>query len=302
MTTSTASAPRLHVPAADGVTTSAALHGSGLSRHAIAARCRPSGPWQRLHPGVVLLSGAPPSRRQRVRAALAYAGHRAVLSGADALLAHGMSPPEPAEVMVLVPASRRVACRTGLTVERTTRLPVPERRAGLPVAPLVRATVDAARHESDEERLRALLAAPVEAGRCTLAALRLELDRGNQRGSAAVRAMLPACREVVPVALGLARRLVRAAPLPPPRWQVPLHTPGGVLLGVADAWWPQAGLAWSLGWQQPPLPADEQATPALTAAGVTVLHTDPARVHTDPAAVVAELVTAFGYATTNPHR
>lgn len=275
-----------------------------MSDRSVAARCRPSGPWQRLLPGVVLLSGAPPTRRQLVRAALCHAGPSAVLTGIDAVRAHGVSTPAAeGDVLVLIPASRRVVSRAPVNVERTSRLPPPVRRMGLPVAPLTRAIADAARHERDRARLLALLLGPLRAGECTVADLRAELDLGNQRGSAAARSILARREhEVVPVTHGVARRLVRHAPLPPPRWQVELHDRAGTLLGVADAWWPDAGLAWSLGEQLHPLPTDDQATAALAELGITVLHTTATRLHTDPETVIAELVAAFTYAANNPHR
>ncbi|MGH3761208.1 hypothetical protein [Actinophytocola sp.] len=303
--TRSATAPALpdpHRTALDGVVRVSDLRAAGMSNHALAARCRPSGPWQRVLPGVVLLSNAPPTRRQRVRAALLYTGPDAVLTGVDAMRAHGLAPPESDEVLVLIPSARRQTSRAYLTVERTTRMPPSVRRAGLPVAPLARAIADAARHERDRGRLAALVLAPVEAGACTVADLRVELNRGNQRGTAAVRSLLAGREhEVVPVTHGLARRVLRQAPLPPPRWQADLHARDGTVLGTADAWWPEAGLAWSLGTQQYPLPRDHATTSALAELGITVLHTDPAHLHTDPDTVIAELAAAFTYATTNPH-
>lgn len=294
--------PDPHRTALDGVVRVSDLRAAGMSNHALAARCRPSGPWQRILPGVVVLSNAPPTRRQRVRAAMLYTGPDAVLSGVDAMRAHGLAPPESAEVLVLIPAERRQAGRAYLAVERTTRLPPSVRRAGLPVAPLPRAVVDAARRERDNDRLAALVLAPVKAGACTAADLRVELNSGNQRGTAAVRALLAGREhEVVPVTHGLARRVLRQAPLPPPRWQAELHARDGTVLGVADAWWPEAGLAWSLGTQQRPLPRDAPTTSALAELGITVLHTDPTQLRDAPDTVIADLAAAFTYATTNPH-
>ncbi len=301
----TRSAPALtdpHRTALDGVVRVADLRASGMSNHALAARCRPSGPWQRILPGVVVLSNAPPTRRQLVRAALLYTGRGAVLSGVDAVRAHGLPAPERDEVLVLIPSARRQTSRAYLTVERTTRLPAAVRRAGLPVAPLSRAVVDAARRERDGDHLASLVLTPVRAGMCTIAELRAELNSGNQRGSAAVRMLLAGGEhEVVPVTQGLARRLLRRAPLPPPRWQVDLHARDGTLLGVADAWWPEAGLAWSLGTQRLPLPQDDPTRATLAELGITVLHTDPEQLRTAPDTVMAELAAAFTYAATNPH-
>lgn len=291
-----------HQTALDNVVRSTDLRSAGVSNHAVAARCRPSGPWQRILPGVVLLTSAQPTRRQQVRAALLYAGPGAVLTGTDAMRAHGIDAPTTDEVLVLIPSSRRLASRSYLMVERTTRLPPSVRRAGLPVAPLIRATLDAARHERDRDRLATLLLTPVRAGACSMADLRVELNRGNQRGTAAVRALLAGHEhEVVPVTHGLARRVLRQAPLPPPRWQVELHARDGTALGIADAWWPEAGLAWSLGTQPHPLPTNEPTRTALAQLGITILHTDPSHLRTDPTTVIADLAAAFTYATTNPH-
>jgi hypothetical protein len=95
--------------------------------------------------------------------------------------------------------------------------------------------------------------------------------------------------------------VLRHAPLPPPRWQAELHARDGTLLGVADAWWPEAGLAWSLGAQQCPLPRDDATRAALAELGITVLHTEPAHLRTDQDTVIAELAAAFTYAARNPH-
>lgn len=285
----------------DNVTTTARLRAAGLTTHAIAARCRPSGPWQRVLPGVVLLSNRPPTRRQHVRSALLYAGPQAVLTGTDALRAHGLAPPVSERILLLVPATRRLAPPAPLTIERTTRLPVPVRTGGLPLAPVTRATTDAARHEPDPQRLQDLLVAPLRRGDCTAGDLHRELNAGNQRGSAVPRSLLSDLALTSTVHT-TAQRLLQAAPLPPPLWRVPLHTRRGAPLGTADAWWPEAGLAWRLGNAQPhPLPVTEQARPVLTAAGITVLHTDPVRLDTAAETVIRELVHAFSYATTNPY-
>lgn len=280
----------------DGIITAAQLRGAGVTTYAMSARCRPSGPWQRLLPGVILLSGAEPTRRQRLRAALVYAGPGAVLSGTYAMRSHGVDVPVTDEVLVLAPAGRRVSSQAFLTVERTTRLPEPVWSAGLPVAPLVRATLDAARRESDRHRLGVLLHAPLRARRCTVADLRAELDAGSQRGSAAVRALLTDdALRVVPVTLGLARRLLRDAFLPMPNWQFPLYDRTGLPLGVADAWWPNHGLAWEMTGVEHSPPGTELPTDGdrLRAAGITVLRTDPERLRTAPAKVITEVANAL---------
>jgi len=288
-----------HISAPDNVTTIAELRSLGVTNHAITTRCRPSGPWQRVLQGVVLMSAARPTRRQRLRAAIAYAGPDSVVSGVDAMRAHDVDVPLLPDVLVLAPATRRLASRSYLTVERTTRPPLPTVHAGLPYAPLARATLDAARRAADCEQLRALVTSAI--GQCTVAELRAELDAGSQRGSAAVRALLTpdlaGDAEVVPEAVTLARRLLRGTALPPPQWHVPVHDETGMLLGVPDAWWPEVGLAWDVGSRTP-----HHDPRVWSTAGRTLLHTDRQRLHTAPVAVTDELVRAFAAAAANAHR
>jgi hypothetical protein len=172
----------------DGVIRVEELRAAGISNYAVSTRCRPSGPWRRVLPGVVLMSPGPPSRRQQLRAAVAYTA--GIITGADSLRAQGINVALPTDVLVLLPAERRAASRSYVTVERTGRLPVPVWRDGLPLTPIVRATIDAARHEHDLARLEALLLIPLQTGACTLTELRTELTTGNQRGSAGPRAIL----------------------------------------------------------------------------------------------------------------
>jgi hypothetical protein len=288
-----------HISAPDNVTTIAELRALGVTNHAITTRCRPSGPWQRVLPGVVLMSAARPTRRQRLRAAIAYAGPNSVVSGIDAMRAHDLDVPLLPDVLVLAPATRRLASRSYLTVERTTRPPDPTVRAGLPYAPLARATLDAARRMADRDQLRVLLTSAI--GPCTVDELRTELDAGSQRGSAAVRALLTpdlaGDADVVPEVVTVARRLLRETALPAPRWRVPVHDETGMLLGVPDAWWPEVGLAWDVG------PRARHHDPRVwSTAGVTLVRTDRQRLHSAPVAVADELVRAFAAAAANEHR
>ncbi|TDV35398.1 hypothetical protein [Actinophytocola oryzae] len=284
---------------ADKVITIAELRAHGLTNHAIAVRCRPSGPWQRLLRGVVLMACGRPTRRQRLRAAIAYAGPESVISGIDAMRAHGVDVPLPPDVLLLVPARRRLASTSYLAVERTTRPPAPVVLADLPYAPLTRATLDAARRAADHEYQQALLTAAV--GPCTVPSLRAELDAGSQRGSAAVRALLTEDLanpdEVTPVTDALAKRALRTTALPPPRWHVPVHDDTGMLLGVPDAWWPAVSLAWDVGPQ-----ARHHDPRAWATAGVTLVRTDPERLYTNHSAVMDELLAAYAKGAAGAHR
>ncbi len=208
--------------------------------------------------------------------------------------AHGIDVPVPQEVLVLVPAERRLSSRSYLTVERTTRPPTPVTLAKLPYAPLARATLDAARRAADHTQLTTLLTAAVRT--CTVAELRAELDAGSQRGSAAVRALLTSTltstHEVVPATISAARRLLKGTRLPPPRWHTPVFDGTGMLVGVPDVWWQEASLAWDIGG-----PNTRHHDPNMwAAAGTTLLRTDPARLRTDPTSVKDELLAAFAAA------
>jgi hypothetical protein len=239
------------------------------------------------------MSNTRPTRRQRLRAAVAYAGQEAMVSGIDAMRAHGVDVPLPPEVLVLAPSRRRLASGPYLTVERTARLPTPVILAGLPYAPLTRATLDAARSAGNHEQLRALLTSAVEL--CTVAGLRAELNAGNQRGSAAVRALLTeglaSTTDVIPVTDALAKRALRMTALPPPCWHTPVHDDSGMLLGIPDAWWPEVSLAWDVSTQ-----ARHHDPRVWAAAGVTLVRSDPDGLHNTPREVMEELVRAYAKA------
>lgn len=128
------------------------LEALGLARSTVAQRCRAGGPWQRLLPGIVMLSNGPPTRADRRRAALLYAGAGSVLTGADALELHGMErmPRPSGPVHVLIPADRRRAGSGRVLAERTGRLPVPA-PGRWPLAPVVRATLDFTRRCTDRK-------------------------------------------------------------------------------------------------------------------------------------------------------
>ena len=72
----------------------------------------------------------------------------------------------------------------------------------------------------------------------------------------------------------------------------------GVLLGIVDAWWPEAGVAveidsreWHL------LPAHWEATmrrhARLTAAGIAVIHVSPRQIRTEPDRIVRDIADAL---------
>ncbi|PRX43559.1 hypothetical protein B0I33_11416 [Prauserella shujinwangii] len=285
----------------DNIATVAQLRAGGLSERAIATRCRPGGPWRRLLPGVVLLAATEPTRRQLLRAASCHYGREGVLTGVDALMAHGLDLPRPRRIHVLVPSYRRTLPPEFVLLERTRRPPDPVSVHGLPFAPPARAALDAARRTDDPDLLHDLLTLPVLEGLCDLDQLRAELDAGNQRGSSAVRSELRRLAQNRDSYVhGMARRLLLRSPLPPPRWNTTVCDLRGRPIGFVDAWWDELGLGWQL-----IRPAAEESHGrlghlALTAAGVVVLRTSVERLRDAPGDVVRELASAFRTASQRP--
>jgi hypothetical protein len=278
------------------VATSTDLIALGLSGSTIEERCRDGGPWRRLQPGIVLLRDAPPSRAQRIQAALTVAGPEAVLTGVDALALHGMSGARlDGPVHLLVPPRRQSRLVDGVFFDRTNVLPVAQLRSGFPVAPLPRATIDTCRRAASAEHVRALLTSVMREGRLTPATLRTELSTAATRGTALPRRILSEMDDGVrSLAQGWARRLVLRAGLPSPRWRVPITGPAGAHLATPDAWWDDVGLAWEVdSYSFDPTPADYTAAlrraAHLTAAGIVVVHTPPTQLRDEPS-VVAELL------------
>ncbi len=277
-----------------------------MPRTTTAARCRKGGPWQRLLPGVVLLSNGTPTRVQLRQAALLYAGDRALLTGAHALDLHGLDHSLPSrQLHALIPATRRRTGSGRVIIERTHRLPEPVLCAGFPVAPVPRAVLDLARRLANPDQVRAIIAEAVQRGRCSARDLQIELDAGSVRGSALPRRVLQEIADNVhSVAEAHARRLVRRSGLPAPQWNVPLLA-DGVVLAVVDAWFDDVGLAWEIDSYEYHLSPSSYARTlarhsALTAHGVVVVHTLPSRLHRDQQRVLDELCGAYEQAARRP--
>lgn len=279
----------------------------GLTGRAIHERCQEGGPWQRLESGLVLLTNEPPSRTQRIHAALTVAGPEAVLTGVDALALHAMTAARlDGPVHLLVPPRRQPRLVDGVFFERTHQLPDPLHLGGFPVAPLPRATIDTCRRAKAAEHVRALLTESIARGRVTPATLRDELDRAGSRGTALSRRMLAEIDDKVrSMAQGWAKRLVQHAGLPMPAWRVPITSANGSHVATTDAWWDEVGLAWEVDSYAFDLsPADAKAAlrraARLTACGVLVVHTPPTQLRDEPDVVVELLRSAYEQASTRP--
>ena len=294
--------------ARNGVIRTAALRGLGVPGATITRRCCDGGRWRRLLPGVVMLTSGTATPSQRVSAALLYGGSDAVVTGLEACRRLGIrrGPDPRGEVHLLVPVERQLRSSRFVVVERTTRMPAPHLRDTVPLAPAVRACLDAARRLHSAAEITELIADAVQRGLCTPAQLAAELREGSQRGSAAPR------RVLADVAAGVrstaerdAKRLLRHSGLPEPWWNVPVHDERGRLLGIADAWFDEVALTWeinSYAWHLDPegYAREVSRTADLTAASVVVLPVLPTALHRDPDGSVATLVSAYQAAARRP--
>ncbi|MGW6692601.1 hypothetical protein ACWF62_02340 [Rhodococcus sp. NPDC054953] len=291
--------------AVSGVISVATLASFGVSSSTIVARCKPGGPWRRLLPGVVQLTNGYPTPRQRVVAALTYCGDDALLTGRAALREYGFGE-EAGEVHVLLPDRRRKQSTSFVRVERTTRLPVPVNRSGLPCAPIPRAVLDAARLCVTLDSARALIASVVQRRAVTAAELAVELEEGSVRGSALPRIVVEEMdANVHSVPEAVARKIWQSTGLPEMVFNRPIRTSNGVFLAQPDGWIDSVGLAWEID------SVDWHATPELYAATVerrtrmqdqliVVLVTIPRMVYSDPSAVSTSLRAHFALAAQRP--
>ena len=237
-----------------GLVTAAQLAEIGVPTSTVSRRCA-GGMWTRVLPGVHLVDGGRPTRLQRLLAALLYAGPDSMLTGTSGLRLYGCRAlrlqeigddeserPEP--VHVLVPHDRRRLSTGYVRIERTHRLPTPERRQSLAVAPLVRAVADAARRFPRESDAMAVVAEVVQRGWVDVDDLRAELNEGPTRGSRYLRsavAWVGRGAQSVPEA-DLAR-LLDAAGVPGVVLNATLVSDTGAFVAVADAWLDDVGLA-----------------------------------------------------------
>jgi hypothetical protein len=268
----------------------------GLTQDAVTHRIRPGGPWQRLLPGIYLAQTGGLTVSQKEMAALLHAGPGGVLTGPAALRLLGITSAEPDRFDVLVPARRRPESIAFVAIHRTARMPRYIEQNGRSYAGPARALADAARAMTDLGEVRALIAGAIQSGDSSLEGLASELKEGGRPGSGLLRKVVAeAGGGVRSAAEGDFRDLIKRAGLPMPTFNAQLYTAEGSFIAVADAWWPDAGVAAevdSMEWHLKP--ADwEQAMnrhDVMTGHGILVLHFSPARIRHEPA-VVAERIT-----------
>lgn len=296
-----------HEHAIDCVVKVATLEMLGINRTTVYRRCRPTGPWRWLLPGVVILTTGTPTDRQRLRAAVLFGGRDALLTGPVAARLQGLQEVGTSRtVQLLTPHDQHRRGAGFVLVERTTRLPAGIKRDDLPCVPIVRAVLDTARRLRDPRAIQGLLAEAVQGGRCTPDQLLEELDAGSQRGTAVVRAALV---DIVSGARSVAEadalQLWRRTGLPEAQWNVALTTPTGQLIAVPDAWLPGVGLAWEIDSYDYHFKRRDYArtldrNARYSAHGIAYLQTIPSRLTGDRENVIVELQNAYADALRRP--
>ena len=129
--------------------------------------------------------------RDRLDAAVTYAGDAAALSGAAALVAAGVHRiAMPARVLVLVPPDSCARSTSWVQVRRTVRPFVAEEWWRPRRVDAARATSDLAVTIRRLDDVRSVVARVVQDGHCTIAELGAELDSGPRRGSKHLRQAL----------------------------------------------------------------------------------------------------------------
>jgi hypothetical protein len=282
-----------------GVLTREQALACGISAHGIAHRIRRGGPWLRLLPGIYLTATGAPTWDQLQTAALLHAGAGSVITGPAALCNYGIRRSQPRRVDVLIPHERERQSAKFAAIHRTRRMP--ETVAvdlALRFAPAERAVADTVRQLADLAETRAVVAAAVQLGRCSIADLAAELRAGPVRGSARLRSVLAEVIAGIRSAPeGDLRDLIRKSGLPQPLYNPRLYV-GDVFLAQPDAWWPEYGVAVEVDSREWHLsPADWERTMArhrrMSAAGIIVLHISPRQLRDQQADAIAEIAGAL---------
>jgi hypothetical protein len=270
----------------------------GLHPNVLHRRAQAGGRWQEILPGVYLTVTGTPTSDQRDAATMLYAGRGGTLTGAAALRRHGLRVQSDL-VDVLIPANRRRQSTAFVVIHRTRRLPPYVCYKGpVQYALPARAVADAARDLHDLGAVRAVVAAAVQGGKCTIEQLDAELKCGPVHGSALFRAALAEVAQGArsgpeAVLLGLIKR----GRLPSPLLNARLYL-GNELIARPDAWWPDYGVAVEVDSREWHLsPEDWEQTmrehARLTALGILVLHFSPRQIRDEPDHVLGTIGAAL---------
>ena len=280
---------------------------SGLTKHALAHRLRPGGPWRALLPAVYLAVTGTPTPLQQEMAALLYAGKNSLVTGPAALRCHRIGTTEPDVIDVLVPATRQRHDAGFVRLHRTSRMP--ERiweRGPIRYTPPARAVADTVRHLTSLRDVRAVVAAAVQRRACQVRDLAAELAAGPNTGSALFRqALADVAGGVRSTAEADLKDLLFRAKVPMPLFNPELYGKDGTFIARPDAWWPELGIAIevdSVEWHLSP--ADHANTLArgrrMAKHQIVVLRLTPRQIRETPQDVISDIRQALKAARGRP--
>jgi len=285
------------VRAFECVVTHAQLREIGVPASTITYRIRPNGPWQRVLPGVVITHRGTPTQRERVLAALRYAGDGSVLTGAAALRCHGVSRTGRSDqLLVLVPHHSQRSSHGFVTVRRTRRMPTPIAARKVASAPVARALVDECRERDTVDSVRELIATVIQASHCGLDDVVREVyAAAPQRTALSRRVLAEIGAGIRSVAEAKAREAFRNRGVPQPRWNCEIRTVDDELVAIPDGVWEDVmaaleidSMTWHLG------PArylrTQRRQRRLLISGVPVLPVGPGDIIDDPDQFVREVL------------
>lgn len=267
----------------------------GLSRHGIAHREQYDG-WQQILRNVFLCHPGTPSRRQRLIAALLYAGAEAAIDADDACVFHGVRAvrPHDSTVHVAVPAESTARSHSFVVVRRTGAPYDVTRTDLLRYVDPATAVIAAARLRSSDRRVLAMLSDAVQRNVTTPDELLRAHLRGSPRNARLTDLALRHIRAGTQSAPEAGFRQLATASLvvPPLLYNALLRLPDGQTVSP-DALALDAGLVHETNGRESHARADlfddmQARHDAMTAAGLVVLHNTPARIDRHGRQVLAE--------------
>lgn len=277
----------------DGIVARPQLRAAAVEDVTIYRKIR-GGEWQRVLPGVYrIVPGVLTFEHRRIAAAL-YAGERAQLTGAAALLWYGFrSPLATDRIQALIPHELHRRSAGFVVVQRAIALDDRARDAGMyRLTSVPRAVIDACRHSSDLQVVRAVMTEAVQRSLTSVDQLDREIRRAARSRTALASKVLAEISDGARSApeAELKELLAPSTVLPRIQWNPQLVGPDGTLLPTPDGWIADGGIALEVDSKtyHEPEPGWDRTlarSNVLTALGATVLHLTPREIRTEPARV-----------------
>lgn len=290
-----------------GVMRAATLEQLGVPQTVTYRQCQPGGRWTHLLPGIVLLTKARPTARQRVEAALLHADSLGVVTGFEAARRYGLrNVPNDPHVHLLIATQHHIRSAGFVVIERTKYMPEPLIVDDLPLAPPARAVLDGLRRIRQLDPVRGLLIETKQLGLATYEELSKELESGSNRGTALPRAVLrELSADVRSVAEAASIAVWKRAGLPAPERNVPIYDARGNYIGTPDVWCDDVGFGWEIDSYEHHFGRSDYARTLernnrYAAAGIIIVQTVPTKLRVNPNVVVAELRAAYHAAQRRP--